>query len=160
MLEPALLLGQTAGSMITGKWVGTLDIVHADGSVEPDDAYFSLTQDGQAISGLTWKKKEPLLDKQGKCDARSLSGGTAVIADHARHFPLAVIKLPQRDELRLADTYFLGAGVNKAMSSHLHCAVVIQTVDLKRARNEHALRLTADVVANAVDESLRRCRVV
>jgi hypothetical protein len=52
VLGPHLVLGQTANSGLTGKWAGILDVVHADGSVEPDNAYFSLTQDGQNIVGL------------------------------------------------------------------------------------------------------------
>lgn len=41
----------TPPATIAGKWVGTLDIVHADGSVEPGQAYFSLTQNAQELTG-------------------------------------------------------------------------------------------------------------
>jgi hypothetical protein len=50
-LGPHLVLGQTANSGLAGNWTGILDVVHADGSVEPDNAYFSLTQDGEKIAG-------------------------------------------------------------------------------------------------------------
>ena len=52
VIGPHLVLGQTANSGLNGKWTGILDIVHADGSVEPDNAYFSLAQDGQIITGV------------------------------------------------------------------------------------------------------------
>ncbi len=56
VLSPHLVLGQTANPGLNpglaGKWVGILDIVDADGSVQPDNAYFSLTQDGQDIGGV------------------------------------------------------------------------------------------------------------
>jgi hypothetical protein len=56
VLGPHLVLGQTANPGpnpgLAGNWVGILDIVHADGSVEPDNAYFSLTLDGQNIGGV------------------------------------------------------------------------------------------------------------
>jgi hypothetical protein len=52
VLNPHLAPGQTANSALTGNWAGALDIVHADGSVEPDNAYFALTQAGDNITGV------------------------------------------------------------------------------------------------------------
>ncbi|MGB9028920.1 MAG: nuclear transport factor 2 family protein [Acidobacteriaceae bacterium] len=48
---PPLVLGPTTNAGLTGNWIGILDVVHADGSVAPDNAYFSLIQDGAAITG-------------------------------------------------------------------------------------------------------------
>jgi ketosteroid isomerase-like protein len=42
---------QTPAADASGKWVGALDIVHADGSVVPDQAFFSLAVKDGAISG-------------------------------------------------------------------------------------------------------------
>ncbi len=40
-----------AQASAAGKWVGSLDVVHADGSVEPGGAYFSLLQNGEQLTG-------------------------------------------------------------------------------------------------------------
>lgn len=42
---------QTAPSDVYGRWAGVLDIVHPDGSVEPDQAFFVLSLNNGAISG-------------------------------------------------------------------------------------------------------------
>src|SRR4051812_43781767 len=44
-------LSQNPGAGISGKWVGSFDIIHPDGSVEPGDAYFSLVQNGEKVTG-------------------------------------------------------------------------------------------------------------
>ena len=36
---------------LSGRWVGVLDIVHSDSSVEPDTAVFDLTTSGAVVSG-------------------------------------------------------------------------------------------------------------
>ncbi len=43
--------GQVPSVPVSGNWVGALDVVHADGSVEADSAYFSLEQSGTTITG-------------------------------------------------------------------------------------------------------------
>lgn len=43
--------GQAPVADISGKWVGSLDIVHTDGSVDPDQAYFSLAVTNGVVSG-------------------------------------------------------------------------------------------------------------
>lgn len=43
--------GQTPDEAATGKWVGSLDIVHPDGSVDPDQAFLSLAVRGGVVSG-------------------------------------------------------------------------------------------------------------
>jgi len=43
--------GQAPVADISGKWVGSLDIVHTDGSVDPDQAFFSLAVKDGVVSG-------------------------------------------------------------------------------------------------------------
>jgi len=43
--------GQHPLADISGKWVGALDVVHKDGSVDPDQAFLSLAAKDGAISG-------------------------------------------------------------------------------------------------------------
>jgi hypothetical protein len=43
--------GQVPVADISGKWVGSLDIVHADGSVDPDQAFLSLAVIDGEVSG-------------------------------------------------------------------------------------------------------------
>jgi Domain of unknown function (DUF4440) len=57
---PHFASAQTAPAEFTGKWSGVLDIVHADGSVEPDLAYFSFTQDGDKITGVAGNSTDHL----------------------------------------------------------------------------------------------------
>jgi hypothetical protein len=43
--------GQVPAANISGKWVGALDIVHADGSVDPDQAFLSLAVKDGVVTG-------------------------------------------------------------------------------------------------------------
>jgi ketosteroid isomerase-like protein len=45
------VFGQAPSADVSGKWVGALDIVHADGSVDPDQAFLSLTVSSGSIAG-------------------------------------------------------------------------------------------------------------
>ncbi len=56
--NPRIGMGQTPG--ITGKWVGVLDVIHADGSVEPGDAYLVLAQSGDAVTGSAGQSPDKL----------------------------------------------------------------------------------------------------
>ena len=49
---PHFVLCQATNSGLKGNWAGILDIVHSDGSVEPDVAYFTLTQAGENVTGV------------------------------------------------------------------------------------------------------------
>lgn len=54
--------------------MGTFDIVHADGSVEPGDAFFSLAQSGNAVTGTAGNaagKQSPI--STGKTDGNSVT---------------------------------------------------------------------------------------
>jgi Domain of unknown function (DUF4440) len=42
---------QTLPLDVSGKWVGALDVVHSDGSVEPDQAFLSLAVNNGTVSG-------------------------------------------------------------------------------------------------------------
>ncbi len=42
---------QTPPLDVSGKWVGSLDVVHSDGSVEPDQAFLSLAVNSGTVSG-------------------------------------------------------------------------------------------------------------
>jgi len=44
-------VGQVPVADISGKWVGSLDVVHADGSVDPDQAFLSLAVRDGVVSG-------------------------------------------------------------------------------------------------------------
>jgi hypothetical protein len=44
-------VSQAPAPDVSGKWVGALDIVHADGRVEPDQAFFSLAVNNGVVSG-------------------------------------------------------------------------------------------------------------
>jgi hypothetical protein len=64
LIAPTKLLAQ-ATPTVAGKWLGSFDIVHEDGSVEPDDAYFSFTQTGAAVTGTVGNspaKQSPIAD--------------------------------------------------------------------------------------------------
>jgi Domain of unknown function (DUF4440) len=65
---PMMLAGQTPE--ITGKWIGSFDVVHADGSVEPGDAYIALARNGDTLSGSAGDRA----DKQNALSAGKVSG--------------------------------------------------------------------------------------
>jgi hypothetical protein len=95
LLGSHLALSQTANPVqnpdLTGKWVGILDIVHADGSVEPDNAYFSLTQDGQNIGGLAGNNPAHLgTISDGKLAGNNLSFDLVVNPQITVKFSLAL----------------------------------------------------------------------
>ncbi len=46
-----LLQAQSASAGVAGKWVGVMDIVAPDGAVDPGNAYFSFTQNGDHVAG-------------------------------------------------------------------------------------------------------------
>jgi ketosteroid isomerase-like protein len=76
LIAPSTLFCQSNARGVGGKWVGTLDIVRADGSVEPGDAFLSLSQDGDTVTGTAGKdaqKESPI--SAGK------AGGDAVAFD-------------------------------------------------------------------------------
>ncbi len=53
-LYAALLIAPCAAAQapaVTGHWLGALDVVHADLSVEPGPAYLSFSQNGSTVSG-------------------------------------------------------------------------------------------------------------
>ena len=47
----AVLSAEPAVADIAGKWMGTLDVRKADGTVQHDTAYFVISQDGNKLSG-------------------------------------------------------------------------------------------------------------
>jgi len=52
-------LAQTAVTpTVAGKWAGSFNIVHSDGSVEPDSAYFAFAQNGQLVTGSSGNSPE------------------------------------------------------------------------------------------------------
>ena len=55
-LEPAF--AQSPEANISGKWVGAFDIVHGDGSVDPNQAFFSLAVKGSVVSGTAGDSAE------------------------------------------------------------------------------------------------------
>ena len=67
---------QGSGSGVGGKWAGTFDTVHADGSVEPGDAFFSLSRDGDAVTGTGGQSAE----KQSPISTGKV-GGDSVVFD-------------------------------------------------------------------------------
>jgi ketosteroid isomerase-like protein len=70
ILFPSTLLCQKPILGMGGKWVGVLDIVHADGSVDPGDAFFSFVQDGNALTGTAGESAA----KQSPLSAGTVSG--------------------------------------------------------------------------------------
>jgi len=67
-------LGQAAAAGPAGHWVGIFDIVHADGSVDPGDAYFAFVQSGKELSGTAGEsaaKQSPIT--AGRVDAKTVS---------------------------------------------------------------------------------------
>ena len=72
LMSASTLFGQSPASGVGGKWVGVLDIVHADGSVEPGDAFFSFPQDGNALSGTAGQSAT----KQSLVSAGGVDGGS------------------------------------------------------------------------------------
>lgn len=61
-------------SDVSGKWVGVLDVIHADGSVEPGDALLALTQTGDQITGTAGNKPDQLSPlTNGKVAGNSVS---------------------------------------------------------------------------------------
>jgi Domain of unknown function (DUF4440) len=95
VLGPHLVLGQTANPGLNpglaGNWVGILDIVHSDGSVEPDNAYFSLTQDGQNIAGVAGNNPAHLgTISNGKLAGNNLSFDLVVTPQITVKFSLAL----------------------------------------------------------------------
>lgn len=59
-LASQLSIGQSTGAGLTGNWAGALDTVHSDGSVEPDAAYFTLTQAGETVTGVAGNSPDHL----------------------------------------------------------------------------------------------------
>ena len=45
------VFGQVPAANISGKWAGSLDVVHADGSVDPDQAFLSLDVKDGVVTG-------------------------------------------------------------------------------------------------------------
>jgi ketosteroid isomerase-like protein len=45
-------IGQSSTASIAGKWAGVLDIVHGDGSVDPDNALFELKIENGVLTGM------------------------------------------------------------------------------------------------------------
>ena len=73
-------------------------------------------------------------------------------ADDAGDLPAAVLELPDHDELSFAgDAMVLLPGVQEAMDTHFHCAVVADGIDLEGAGDEFAFDLAAEVVLDGVD---------
>ncbi len=44
-------ISQSSSSSLAGKWVGVLDSVHGDGTVDPDNAFFDFKIENSALSG-------------------------------------------------------------------------------------------------------------
>ena len=75
-----LAAAQTSASPnLSGRWSGSLDVVQADGSVEPDNAVFLLKQDRGALSGSA-----------GQSEARQSPISNGVVVGSHAHFDVAV----------------------------------------------------------------------
>ena len=97
LLASSTLFGQSRAAGVEGKWVGTLDIVHADGSVDPGDAFFSFTQHGDAVSGTAGQsatQQSPIT--AGRVDGGSVSFEMIVHGQMTVRFRLSL----QGDHLR------------------------------------------------------------
>jgi hypothetical protein len=73
-LACVLPLHSQSNPQLTGNWVGVLDVVRADGSVQPDTAYLALTQKGDELSGSagnTPAKLSPIA--HGRLDGNNVS---------------------------------------------------------------------------------------
>jgi len=88
---------QSPATGVAGNWVGTFDIVHADGSVEPGDSYLSLSRDGDSVTGTAGesvKKQSPI--SAGKVDGGSVAFDVLVNPQITVKFHLSL----QDDHLR------------------------------------------------------------
>ncbi|MGA9985709.1 MAG: nuclear transport factor 2 family protein [Acidobacteriaceae bacterium] len=90
-LGPHVVLSQTTNAGLTGKWIGILDVVHADGSVAPDNAYFSLIQDGEKITGAAGNSSAHMSAiSGGQLAGNSTSFDVVVNPQITVHFSLTV----------------------------------------------------------------------
>jgi uncharacterized protein DUF4440 len=80
---------QTTG--VVGKWVGIFDIVHADGSVEPGNAYFAFVQNGENVTGTAGESatsQSPV--SNGKLTGNTLSFAVVVTPQMTVKFDLSL----------------------------------------------------------------------
>ncbi len=66
------LAGAQVQPSVSGKWVGVLDIVHTDGSIEPGDNYISLEQNGSTVTGTAGESP----GRQSPISAGTVTGHT------------------------------------------------------------------------------------
>ena len=84
-------VGQTRAATLAGKWVGSFDIIHPDGSVEPGEAYFSLVRNGEKVTGSAGRsatEQSPITSGKVVGDAVSLQ--VAVNAQRTVTFDLRI----------------------------------------------------------------------
>jgi len=72
LLSPLALFSQSPAHGVGGKWAGVLDIVHADGSVEPGNAFFSLSADVSSVTGTAGESPA----KQSHISAGTVQGSS------------------------------------------------------------------------------------
>lgn len=92
---------QNGAQNLSGRWAGVFDVIHSDGNVEPDVAYFQLQQDADKITGGAGNnasKLSPLAN--GKTSQGHATFDVVVNPTMTVHFDLAL----DGDHLRGAAT--------------------------------------------------------
>ena len=74
-------------------------------------------------------------------------------ADHPLDYPYTIFQLPESHEFCFSELFGI-IGVRKAMDADLHRAKSLEGIDLKRALNQLAMHLAADIVLDGVHERL------
>jgi hypothetical protein len=104
---PAVLFGPVTFACsaqtpdVSGNWVGVLDTTHADGSVEPGNAYLALIQRGDSVTGTAGNSPtQPSPISGGKFGGNILDFDVRVNPQMTVHFRLAL----QDDRLQGAAT--------------------------------------------------------
>ena len=81
-LAALTLPAQAPGTTLTGKWIGTFDVVNPDGSVDPGNAFFNLTQSGNTLSGKAGEASDHLSPiASGTIDGEKVAFTVAVNAE-------------------------------------------------------------------------------
>ncbi len=92
LLFPSIsAVGQTRPPNLTGNWVGSFDIIHPDGSVDPGDAYLLLAQNGEKVTGSAGRSaKDQSPITSGKVVGNAVSLQVAVNAQTTVTFDLSI----------------------------------------------------------------------
>jgi hypothetical protein len=96
LLSSALFACSAQTPGVSGRWIGVLDTIHADGSVQPDDAYFVLAQQNGEVTGTAGNSPTQLSPiAAGKFAGAALAFDVVVNPQITVHFQL----LQQGDRL-------------------------------------------------------------